>query len=60
MLKEAVERKDIFQIGAIVDLLRENGSNYTAIYNRVKDLTGISLEAWDTLLEESDIAESAS
>jgi hypothetical protein len=56
VLKDAIERSDAAKVGEIVDFLRERGNNYPSIYERAKGLTGITLAAWDTLLEDSEIS----
>jgi hypothetical protein len=56
VLKDAIQRNDAPKVGEVVDFLRERGSNYPSIYQRAKALTGISLAAWDTILEDSEIS----
>jgi hypothetical protein len=56
ILKDAIERNDAPKLGEVVDFLRERGSNYQTIYERAKILTGITLAAWDTILEDSEIS----
>ena len=59
-IQKAVRERDARLAGQWVERMRTIGANYDDCQKRATQLTGISADDWETLMEEADALEASS